>query len=172
MGGEENKIVVGIDVGIDGAFCVTDGKFAEFYNMPLRQASKNKMEPDFTGIANLIEDIILSHGDGLHFYLERAAPFAMGSIHSFNYGRGFAALEIALLLAGVSVTYVESAKWTKTMHEGISADLKAKAKSIVAVQRLYPKLSKLISLSPKSKKMHEGQMDALLIAGYGLRALK
>ena len=101
-------------------------------------------------------------------FLERAHAGAMGTTGAFNYGRSFAALEIAVLLAGHPVTYLEPSKWAKVMHEGISKDLKPKAKSTIAIERLFKKFHDQI---PKNKngKMHEGVMDALLMAGYAER---
>lgn len=166
-----SRVVVGIDPGLTGAFCVTDGRDVEFFNMPVKGDAKAR-EVDFAAVSNLLADIASSYGDGVHVFLERALPMAMGSKHAFNYGRGFAAIEIALTLEAFPVTYVEPQKWAKELHAGISRDLKPKAKSLIAAERLYPKLFKFIERSPKAKAPHEGQVDALLIAGYGLRVLK
>lgn len=153
--------ILAIDPGQNGAFVLFDGEKFDFRLMPILV---NK-DIDFEGV----QKILMSPGvDKAHVFLERAMPMAQGARHAFNYGRGFAALEIAIKLANLPVTYVEPAKWSKIMHEGISADLKPKAKSIIAVQRLFPQFIEKI---PKTKtlKYHEGVIDALLIAGYGLR---
>lgn len=153
--------ILGIDPGLSGAFAtVQNGKIFDLNLMPLI----NK-EIDFKGIG-----IILSFVKPDHVFLERAIPFAMGSKSAFNYGRGFAAVELAIGLSGIPVTYVEPGKWTKEMHEGISADMKPKAKSLIALGRLYPEWLPQV---PKSRtgKLHEGVVDALLIAGYGQRKI-
>jgi hypothetical protein len=56
------------------------------------------------------------------------------------------------------------------MHQGISKKLKPKVKSEIAVNQLYPKL---VGMLPRRLRggMHDGFIDALLIAGYGLRSL-
>jgi hypothetical protein len=92
----------------------------------------------------------------------------MGTKGAFNYGRGFAAIEIVLQDGDFPYTLVEPQKWAKVMHAGIGKDLKPKAKSAIAVARLFPKLSKLCTFD-KAGKPHDGAIDALLIAGYGLR---
>ena len=54
------------------------------------------------------------------------------------------------------------------MHEGLSTDLRPKAKSMMAVKRLYPHLVKILPTNTKGA-LQDGPIDALLIAGYGIR---
>lgn len=157
-----SKIVCGIDPGKKGAIILMEGQaLLRFEPMPINALS----EPCFHKVRTILNEWLPDH-----IFLERAVPMAMGSKHAFNYGRGFAALEIAIQLEGFPVTYVEPAKWTKEIHEGISSDLKAKAKSVIAFERLFPHLKDQISKS-KTGKYHEGILDALLIAAYGIRKL-
>lgn len=152
--------ILAIDPGLNGAFCFLDKKNISFYEMPL---TKEK-DVDF----NLVENILMLNQPD-HIFLERAVSFGMGMKQAFSYGRAFATLELAIKLSGIPVTYVEPAKWTKEMHAGIDSDLKAKAKSIIAVERLF---SKHVHEIPKKKgKYHDGCIDALLMASYGLRVL-
>lgn len=153
--------ILGIDPGLTGGFILLENKTMVFAPMPL----KNK-EVFYFDVCELITSFAPEH-----IILERAMPLAMGARHAFNYGRGFAALEIAISISGLPVTYVEPQKWTKTMHEGISSDLKPKAKSLIAVERLFPQF---LGMIPKSKtgKLHEGAVDALLIAAWGQRQLQ
>ncbi len=160
--------VLGIDPGINGAFVLTDGGTLKTWPMPIIENGKNK-DIDFDRIHTLLFDLQNDHPE-LHIFVERAVPMAMGSKGAFSYGRGFAAIEIAIQLLEFTVTYVEPAKWTKEMHEGISADLKPKARSLIAVKRLYPKLVQHLPTKPKGG-LHDGPIDALLIAAYGLRKM-
>ena len=155
--------IIAIDPGLTGAIIFLDGEKFETFSMPLQE---NK-DVDFDGVR-----AILGKFPGAHVMLERAMPLAMGAKHAFNYGRAFMALELAVKLSGLAVTYVEPSKWVKLMHEGISKDLKPKAKSLIAVQRLFPNLIEKIPKTPKSGKLHEGVVDALLIAGFGARTLE
>lgn len=157
---------LGIDPGVSGAFVLTDGKKLQSWAMPIVTVGKDK-SVDFDGVHELLTEIQDSNG-GVHVFLERAVPMAQGMKAAFNYGKGFAALEIALFLLKLPVTYVEPNKWTKEMHEGISTDLKSKAKSLIAVKRLYPNLVKSLPKNTKGNLL-DGPIDALLIAGYGLR---
>lgn len=153
--------IMGIDPGRQGAFVILkDNVISDFMVMPLIFGEMT--------FEHLFESV-LTFGKGVdHVFLERAVPMAMGSKHAFTYGREFAMLEISVNALKVPLTYVEPAKWSKEIHEGISKDLKPKAKSVLAVQRLFPNLLDQIPCN-KNKKMHEGVVDALLIAEYGRR---
>lgn len=161
------KLALGVDPGFSGAFVLTDGVgFVKTWPMPLVVIPGGDRTIDFDGVHELLTDIFEEHRP--HVFLERAVPMAMGSKGAFNYGRGFAAIEIAIQLIGMSVTYVEPAKWAKYMHEGLSTDLRPKAKSLMAVRRLYPRLIKVLPTNTKGNLL-DGPIDALLIAGYGIR---
>lgn len=160
------KKVLGIDPGISGAFVLTNGIELESWPMPIITNGKDKFI-HYAGVLKLLCKLVRAE-PSLHVYLERAIPMAQGAKSAFNYGKGFAALEIALETLQMTVTYVEPQKWAKVMHEGISSDLKPKAKSLIAVKRLYPRLVKLLPTNTKGRLL-DGPVDALLIAAYGLR---
>lgn len=157
-----SKIICGIDPGKQGALVLMeDNKLLNFQLMPLNAAC----EPCFNGVRTILKDF-----NPDHIFLERAVAFGMGTTSAFNYGRGFSTLEIAILMSGKPVTYIEPAKWSREMHEGIDKNLKSKQKSLLAFERLFPHLKERV---PKNKngKIHEGVLDALLIAAYGVRRL-
>lgn len=163
------KKVLAIDPGLDGAFVFMNEKGSfTFHEMPtveLGTKKKKKREFVFEEIQAIIEDY-----PGAHIFLERAVSFGMGVTSAFNYGRGFTMLEIAVKLAGNPITYVEPAKWTKVMHSGVDANMKPKVKSLIAVERLYPKVFKALPRN-RNGKPYDGPLDAVLIAGYGLKVM-
>lgn len=163
----KSGLALGIDPGFSGAFVLTDGAgFLKIWPMPLVVIPGGDRTISFDGVHELLSQVFEEYRP--HAFLERAKPIAMGSKGAFNYGRGFAALEIAIELIGMPVTYVEPSTWTKYMHEGLSTDLRPKAKSIMAVKRLYPKLAKVLPTNTKGA-LQDGPIDALLIAGYAIR---
>lgn len=166
------KAAIGIDPGLSGAIVFLDlseGKpIGAFFLIPVSVEGKTRAI-DYGGVCEQLTRT--RHEFGIaHIYLERAVPMAMGSASAFNYGRGFQILITAIESARMAYTLVEPQKWTKEMHEGIRTDLKPKARSLIAVKRLYPSL---IEKMPKNKKgeLLDGPVDALLIAGYGLRKM-
>jgi len=166
-----SKKVIGIDPGNEGAFVLTDGvNFLETFLMPVEKVGKDNLI-SFSKVVFILRSFVSKFGTS-HVFLERAMPMAMGAKGAFTYGRGFEALRIALGCLKLPFTMVEPSKWSKEMHEGISADLKPKAKSLIAVQRLYPQLVGKLPKRPKKQNYMDGPIDALLIAGYGLRKFK
>lgn len=159
--------IIGIDPGISGAFCFRSDGNVSFEKMPILDFGKRK-DIDFNGVASILS--AFDRKSKTHIFLERAKPLAMGSTHAFNYGRGFAAIEIAVQLAGIPVFYVEPHVWTKTMLEGISKDLRPKMAAWLAAKRLCPKFCKEIPTN-RNGKPHDGMVDALLIAEYGMRVI-
>lgn len=157
-------MILGIDPGISGAFVwiSDDGKIMEFMTMPLGPDG----QPSYQ---ELKIKLYCPRPEKTSVFLERAMPMAMGSKHAFTYGMGFAAIVIALQENNYSFTMVEPRKWTKEIFQGIDSNLKPKAQALIAVDRLFPKEKEKIPVSPKAKKMHEGVVDALLIAEYGRR---
>lgn len=153
--------ILGIDPGNFGAI-VSLPDF-HFWKMPIVKIGKS-VQIDFLKVRDLLRDLMTVQ----HVFLERAVAFGMGTTSAFNYGRGFAAIEHALISHRMPYTLVEPAKWTSAMHAGTARDWKAKARSLAAVHRLYPREAQLITRN-RNGKMDEGVVDALLIAGYGMR---
>lgn len=161
--------ILGIDPGLTGGLALLTeerGKpLALFSEMPCVLNGKDREIP----FKETCERIALLKPD--HIYLERAKPIAMGAKHAFNYGKGFRTLEIAIYILKIPVTYVEPHTWTKVMLEGISKDMQPKIRNGLAVQRLLPHFVDGIPKGPKSGKLHEGIVDALLIAEFGRRKM-
>lgn len=162
------KEILAIDPGLSGALVYMNslGSFC-FHEMPIHKIGGNR-EIDFLGVRKILKHYEKTVSLNMLVLLERAHPGAMGVVGAFNYGRGFAAIEIALDLTEFSYMLLEPAKWAKVMHAGIKKDYKPKAKSIIAVKRLYKKIKPHIPTN-RNGKLHEGIVDALLMAGYGLR---
>lgn len=164
----KSPMVVGIDPGINGAFVAVNGKNLEAWPMPLAVEGKEK-RIHFEAVVALLKEIGDRFGD-FSVFVEKPTPFGLGAKSAFSYGRGYEALTIALELTKRPVTFVEPGKWTKEMHEGISSDMKPKVKSFLAVKRLFPHLVAALPKKPKGG-LHDGMVDALLIAEYGYRRL-
>lgn len=160
------KRVLGVDPGFAGGFLLTDGSRCDWWGMPIVDSGKEK-RIDFGRVLDILHKL----PRGTEVFLERAHPGGQGVKAAFSYGRGFECLVLAIeTTPDLSVTHIEPAKWAKEMHQGIAKDLKPKAKSLIAAKRLYPKLYNNL---PKNRndKVLDGAVDALLIAGFGLRLL-
>jgi hypothetical protein len=160
---------LGIDPGFNGAFVLTNGRDFHFRKMPVFE-ELDKRSINFLQVRGvLIELDDICRGAPVMVFLERALPFAMGSKSAFNYGRGYAAIENAIFDLDLLMREVEPARWTKAIYGGEKSDLKAKAKSRAVAEEYFPKV---VSGFPIQRGLpHDGLVDALLIAAYGLRVL-
>lgn len=161
--------VIGIDPGLTGAFVLTDGEgYFAHWAMPFSGEGRERRIEFGEAVRILYSATRLG---AKRIFIERPVSFGMSTNSAYSYGRGFEAILIAIEISKLPYTLIEPAKWTKAMHEGISADLKPKAKSLIAVKRLFPKLVGELPTKPKGG-LHDGPVDALLIAGYGLRRIQ
>lgn len=90
-----------------------------------------------------------------------------GAVGMFNYGMGFGEIVGAIAVLNRPIQQVAPKTWTAMMHSGIPKSLKPKEKSLRAVRNLFPNADLLAS--PRSKKPHEGIVDGILLALYGMR---
>lgn len=149
--------VIGIDPGQKGAIVILDEDLILLHQMP----------EDATGILAILSE----HTDG-HVFLEKAQAMSIGGAKQgtssmFNYGVGFGTILGILTALKIPHTLVHPKTWCKVMHQGTTAD-DAKKRSLEAARRLYPHVE---FIRPRCRNPDEGYIDAILIAGYGKRAL-
>jgi len=153
---------LGIDPGKKGGLVLISdsGKILDFKIMPTRKDGLIDHDAVYKFISPLTN---------INVFLERAVSFGMGSVGAFNYGRGFAAIEISIELTGNKINYVYPQNWTRILHQGESKDLEPKERSLRVAHNLFD-----IKKFPKSRtgKIHDGLIDALLIAEFGRRSVK
>lgn len=157
--------IMGIDPGLQGAFVNMDKNqnYFSVHEMPIGNDER-------VDLGKVIDIIDLENPDFI--LLERAMPLAMGAKHAFNYGRDFQTIFLACKMSFKPFELVEPNKWPKEMLQGVDANLKPKVRNEIAVERLFPKLYKKLPRGPKSGKVKDGPLDAILIAGYGFRTKK
>lgn len=166
-------IVLGIDPGRSGGLALLrqDGQILWTSTMPVIGK-----EIDLTALAELVKKACgdpreMADGPPCQVYLERAGAFrvagrAQGGVSMFTYGQGLGM--IRGLLAGLLVPYemVQASVWCKALHAGLDRALTAKQRSAQVITRLYP--GERFLATPRCSTKHEGIVDAVLIARYGL----
>jgi len=177
-------IIIGIDPGLDGAIAVLtgEGAVARWLNgRPMLEAMPRAAkvldvsqlvttldalyaEACGTARARLNDDLVRRR---VHAYLEKAQAFPkQGGSSSFKFGRVFGIVEGLIAAQRWPLTMVPPSVWTRAMHAGCEGST-PKQRSAVAASRLFPGID--LHKSERSRKPHEGIVDALLIAEYGRR---
>lgn len=144
---------IGIDPGKKGAFAVIDS-YADLITV-----EKSVTPHDLTTLCKQYRPN--------HVFLEKAQAMPGQGVSSmFAYGQGFGELIGALTALGIAHTLIRPSQWTKAMHLG-TAGSEPKKRSAESFARLFPTHVEKIRL--RSGRMHDGVVDAALIATYGVR---
>lgn len=157
-------IICGIDSGKKGGFCFMNEK-SEIIATHIMPVYGEVVSP------RSISKLLIKYNTG-YVFLERVWARPGNGISSmFKFGRQYGKIEACVELSGIRIETPTSAAWAKWAHKGLRLEAKdAKARSIIAVQRKYPK-QKLLA-SSRCRVPHDGIVDAILIAGYGVHMLK
>lgn len=161
MGRTRKSVILGIDPGKSGAWAAVS-EYATAHPFPL--AGK---EVDFRGLTGLWNELF---GGGYDLFAVIEKPVAMpkmGKPSLLNYGRTCGILEGILIGLAIPFERVAPQTWKKVMLQGLNK--KEKGSSIIAAQRLFPKVSLL--RTGKCRKQDDNMAEALLIAEYGRRRL-
>lgn len=159
-------MIIGIDPGKSGGVAVLkpSGVVESTCKMPHRTVGHMK-EFDHEALKRYLFQFDMKHAT---IFLERSMPIAMGRVSAFNYGMDFGMLVYTLRDVGARVYQIEPVKWVKVMHQGIDSRLQPKARSHIALERLFPEpIRNEFIPRLKSGRYHDGVMDAILIAEYG-----
>lgn len=150
-------IYVGIDPGKNGAVAILRGQEWELHVMR-----------DALWFADLMES--LKKEGPFIVTLERAQSMpGNGAKAMFSYGTHFGELMGVMQALRVPFQTVPPLVWTKALHETSKESMGPKARSLQAVQRLFPSLRLTDPASDRAKVPHDGIIDAVLICEYGKR---
>ncbi len=163
---EKTSLFLGIDPGMSGGFAVVNerGEFVDSFPTPV--VGKSLDIPAILLWVHTYHDPQYSGYKIMSAVLEQVGAFPGQGVSSmFKFGRVYGIAEGILAALEIPYTLVTPQAWTKRMHVGVEgAGLEPKVKSNVAVKRLFPKAN--LHLTPRSKKPHDGVVDAILMAEY------
>jgi len=147
----EERLTIGIDAGANGGICVLTrkGEVVDVSKMP-------KTPQD---VLEYLQEFAVHS----HCFLEKVGGMSgQSGSASFNFGKGYGHLEMALLALKIPTTTVTPQKWQKTYQLGTKNQCASKTewknKLKAKAQQLFPSLGKKITLATS---------DAILIAEYG-----
>ena len=162
---------IGIDPGLHGAIVAIalhrEGfTLTHAYPMPL---THDKSDVAVKGLVTYLRSMPIKN-----IFLEQAVACAFAfrgggrqSVASgFTCGSNFGRITGALDLAGIQYTSVTPRMWTAKMHKGVKAET-SKEKSLAVFKKLCTKDSQSKAILPRCRVMHDGVIDAALIAYWG-----
>lgn len=170
---------IGIDIGKNGGIVIlSEDNEVITHAMP----KVNKDEIDIHGIGQIFQSI----PGKIHCGIEDVhSIFGVGAKANFQFGRSLGIIEGIVAGYNLPFTKVSPKIWQKEMWMGIKPveintgkktkegnikmKVDTKATSLLAAKRLYPDLD--LRATERSKKAHDGIVDALLIATFVKRKL-
>ena len=179
-------IRIGIDNGAKGALVAIDQnrQVIEALSMPVidigvarkRKNPKPHQTKSYKGTKNVLDMPRISKffkemqalDPDVFVVLEHAQPFPKeGGATSFNSGRSFGAIEMAMVVLGIPYQTLGPKTWQKVILKGIEGT-DSKARSVLFCRRQYP----TIDLMPGAKrKPLDGLADAACMAEIALQTI-
>jgi hypothetical protein len=172
-----NKIYIGIDPGQKGGIAMLiPNQKPILHKMPLIES-----ELDLEKLLEYIDPGSYS----CHIIIENVhSIFGTSAASNFSFGFGCGQLFATLKLSGIPFTQISPKVWQKEIWQGVKPieildskkktkdgkpkyKIDTKATSLLAVIRLFPGID--LRGSDRSKKEHDGIVDALCLAEYGRR---
>jgi len=155
--------IFGIDPGVSGGIAIIDDYLRAAHPMPIIKSGSATFID-----GGAIRKLIMGYKDSMVF-LERAQAMPkQGVVSMFNYGVNFGFLKGMLDTLQRPVELVRPADWHRDVCKGYPGN-KPKEKALAACISLFPDVE--LKATPRSRKPHDGMVDALLIAEYGRRRL-
>lgn len=152
---------IGIDNGLNGAIAVIKGKDIVFKTpMPTVKTGDSKNEYD----CQTIVEILKKYPDSIVIIEKAHAMPLQGVTSMFNFGKSFGMMIGILTTLQFRYHIVHSKTWQKAVFRDQPHEDTKRASAVVA-KRLFPKESFLPT--ERSKKIHDGLTDAVLMAYYG-----
>ena len=154
---------IGIDPGLHGGIAIIRPDLIETYPMPLLSSQKGLNAYDHFWLKRFFE---LSTSDSYAILEQQQAMPKQGVVSMLTIGYGFGTLKQGLVDFAIPHEIVRAQVWQKEF--GISGRKgNTKAQALQICRDLFPNTNLLAT--ERSKKPHEGIVDAILIAEYGRR---
>lgn len=154
-------MILGIDPGKKGAFALLSPsrKVLELKVMPLTIDNEIDLPEMARFMASICDRVTIAYLEELNVLPKN------GAFSSRELGRNLGHCEAMLAAFQIPYKKVSPMAWMKFMHLGADPQLPSKARGRQTVERIFPDVNLLATA--RSKVIHEGLMDALLISEYG-----
>ena len=159
----KKQYIMGIDPGLSGGIVLLDLEKKEIKETRVMPSLGGQL--DVSTLSTYISECSLQVGCAV---MEKVhAMPGQGVSSMFKFGQVYGMTEALLVSYKIPYVLVPPQRWTKQMHAGILSKMKPKAKSLLVAQRLFPQVNFLATRN--SRKVHDGIIDAALLAEYGRR---
>jgi len=157
-------IYCGVDNGLSGGIAIIQGrKILELLTMPTVVGSNDRNEYDISAIIKILE----KYKKNSVLIIEKAQAMPkLGTVQAFSFGKLYGIMLGLACALKIPHNIIHSKTWQKEMFRDISSE-NTKQASIIVAKQLYPEQSFLAT--ERSKKMHDGMTDALLLCVYAQR---
>lgn len=173
------KVFAAFDPGKNGGLVVLNDSGNIVFSATIPKIA-NK-EVDLKVLNQLIFSVI-DFSNEIHFIIEDVhSIFGMSAKSNFEFGRVCGMMEALIVANEIRYTKVQPKVWQKVSWEGVKPveiptnkktktgevkfKIDTKATSLLAAKRLFPDYN--FTPTSRSKKEHDGLIDAALIAYYG-----
>lgn len=157
MNNQRKNLYVGIDPGAKGGIVSIDGESIVLQPMFIKPAY----------LANYLTHLVYRNQDAydVRFMVERShAMPGQGVVSMFNYGAHYGTICGILHTLLAKFDTVHPRTWTTLMHAGYDKTIPPKERSKQKATELFG--IERFMVNPRSKKPHDGLIDAALIAEY------
>ena len=166
--------IVGIDPGKNGGIVLITDEGIRYWCIP--KISKEVDLRKLNKIFSMIPENCMIFIEKVH------AIFGSSAKSTFEFGRVCGILEGMIVSRGFAYQMIEPKTWQREMFMGITPIykpgkkrkmLETKKMAELAYRRLFPDLDLYVTENGNtSKKVHDGLVDALLLAEFGRRKIK
>lgn len=167
-------IRIGIDNGANGAIVAIDQSHKVVLVLPMPVIDVGVMRKGKRGKKRVLDMAqVVTHlrnlqslDDNVFAVLEHAQVFpGEGRSTAFNAGRGYGAMEMALVALGIPYEIVRARSWQSAVLKGVEGS-DTKARSVLKCQRTFPS----IDLTPgRRRKPMDGLADGAMMALHALQ---
>ena len=155
-------MILGVDPGLGGGLAIIGNEGIMTETMPVTAG-----EIDLARLARWLK--AHSHDISMAFVEKVHSMPKQGVSSTFKFGDVYGTIKGMLTAFGIPFELVTPQSWTKELHAGVSKGLPAKERSRLVASRLFPDLD--LRESSRCRVPHDGMIDALLIAEYGIRKM-
>jgi crossover junction endodeoxyribonuclease RuvC len=164
-----NKVIIGIDPGLNGAIAVITPEAYAVHDIPVLEVKKGKSVKrryNAVEIARIIKTVLTNaavKNQNVEVWLEdvHAMP-GQGVTSMFSMGRGLGIYEGIVSAIGLPLQYISPITWKKKVMNGQG---KEKDAAVYKAQQLFPNA---VLTTPRGRLL-DGRAEALLIAYYGMK---